>query len=175
MIKMNTAAANKPLSLETKIVQAKDFLREYYSDKINHEEPKQSQYEREREVLRHLHQRGTYDLTHDELVWGARTAWRNAPRCPARVVWKNLAVFDKRHVDDAEGMFRAICEHLDFSNNGGNIRPAITVFRQREEGKTDPRVWNNLMCQFAGYTQEDGSIIGADCKYRITLSSSANN
>ena len=37
-------------------------------------------------------------MTHDELVWAARMAWRNAPRCPARVIWKNLTVFDKRHV-----------------------------------------------------------------------------
>ena len=37
----------------------------------------------------------TYSLTGDELVWGARMAWRNAPRCPARVVWKKLTVFDK--------------------------------------------------------------------------------
>ena len=22
-------------------------------------------------------------------------AWRNAPRCPARIVWKRLTVFDK--------------------------------------------------------------------------------
>ena len=79
--------------------------------------------------------RQTYKLTHDELVWGARMAWRNAPRCPARVIWKNLTVFDKRHIDDAEGMFIAIKEHLAFSNNGGNIRPAITIFRQRRPGK----------------------------------------
>ena len=39
----------------------------------------------------------TYSLTADELVWGARMAWRNAPRCPARVVWKKLTVFDKVH------------------------------------------------------------------------------
>ena len=93
----------------------------------------------------------TYEFTHDELVWGARMAWRNAPRCPARVIWKSLSVFDKRHIDTAEEMFKAICDHLEYSNNGGNIRPAITVFRQRIAGKTDPRVWNNLMCQYAGY------------------------
>ena len=40
-----------------------------------------------------------------------------------------------RHVEDADEMFAAICEHLEFSNNGGNIRPAITVFRQRTPGK----------------------------------------
>ena len=65
-----------------------------------------------------------------------------------------------RHVEDADEMFAAICEHLEYSNNGGNIRPAITVFRQRIAGKPDPRVWNNLMCQYAGYKMEDGSIVG---------------
>ena len=40
-----------------------------------------------------------------------------------------------RHVEDADEMFAAICEHLEYSNNGGNIWPAITVFRQRTPGK----------------------------------------
>ena len=65
-------------------------------------------------------------------------------------------------------MFQALCEHIEFSNNGGNIRPAITVFRQREAGKTDPRVWNNLMVQYAGYEQEDGSVIGDPSAVGIT-------
>merc|ERR1719483_421210 len=62
----------------------------------------------------------------------------------------------------------AILEHIDFSNNGGNIRPAITVFRQRLPGKKDPRVWNGLMTQFAGYEQEDGPIIGDPGSLGIT-------
>ena len=65
-------------------------------------------------------------------------------------------------------MFQALCEHIEFSNNGGNIRPAITVFRQREPGKRDPRVWNNLMLQYAGYEQEDGSVIGDPAAVGIT-------
>ena len=115
-----------------------------------------------------IREKKTYLMTKDELIWGARMAWRNAPRCPARVIWKKLTVFDKRHIDDAEGMFKAILEHLEYSNNGGNIRPAITVFRQREPGKTDPRVWNGLMCQFAAYEADDGSIIGDPAALGIT-------
>ena len=107
-------------------------------------------------------------MTHDELVWGARMAWRNAARCPARVIWKNLTVFDKRHIDTADEMFQAICDHLEYSNNGGNIRPAITIFRQRIAGKPDPRVWNSLMCQYAGYEMEDGSIMGDPAASGIT-------
>ena len=110
----------------------------------------------------------TYTMTHDELVWGARMAWRNAARCPARVIWKNLTVFDKRHIDTADEMFQAICDHLEYSNNGGNIRPAITIFRQRIAGKPDPRVWNSLMCQYAGYEMEDGSIMGDPAASGIT-------
>ena len=63
-------------------------------------------------------------MTHDELVWGARMAWRNAPRCPARVIWKNLTVFDKRHIDDAEGMFMAIKDRVAmkiFEDFGGAL------------------------------------------------------
>ena len=91
---MNTGAHNQPLSPDAAITQAKDFLRQYYRDK-DHHKPALSLVQREKEVLQKLLLSGTYNLTEDELVWGARTAWRNAPRCPARVVWKRLKVFDK--------------------------------------------------------------------------------
>ena len=44
--------------------------------------------------------------------------------------------------------------------NGGNIQPAITVFRERRPGVPDLRVWNKLVIGFAGYEQEDGTIVG---------------
>ena len=95
-------------------------------------------------------------------------AWRNAPRCPARIIWKKLQVFDQRHIDNTDDMFKAILDHLEFSNNGGNIRPAITLFRQRLPGEKDPRVWNGLMTQFAAYEQEDGSIVGDPASLELT-------
>ena len=64
-------------------------------------------------VLEELETRGYYKLTKDELVWGARTAWRNAPRCPAMVIWKKLIVFDCRQLTDTDMMFMAICRHLE--------------------------------------------------------------
>ena len=36
--------------------------------------------------------KGSYDLTYEELVFGARMAWRNAPRCSNRIVWRQLEV-----------------------------------------------------------------------------------
>ena len=92
---MNTAPHNKPLSAEAALNQAQDFLQQYYSDTLTHEKPSQPQAAREKEVLQQLRLTGSYSLTQDELVWGARMAWRNAPRCPARVIWKRLRVFDK--------------------------------------------------------------------------------
>ena len=92
---MNTDPHNKPLSADAAINQARDFLQQYYSDTVNHEKPSQPKAVREKEVLQELRLSGSYSLTHDELVWGARMAWRNAPRCPARVIWKKLTVFDK--------------------------------------------------------------------------------
>ena len=33
---------------------------------------------------------GTYDLTFEELEYGVQLAWRNEPRCTARIQWGNL-------------------------------------------------------------------------------------
>lgn len=51
-------------------------------------------------------------------------------------------------------MFDAICEHIKYSYNEGAIRPAITIFRKRQQGLHDMRVWNQLMIAFAGYSVE---------------------
>ena len=51
---MNTSPANKPLGNDKAIIQARDFLNQYYSDSINHEKPQYSHAEREKEVIKHL-------------------------------------------------------------------------------------------------------------------------
>ena len=63
-------------------------------------------------------------------------------------------MFDKRDTQDTDGMFDAICEHIKYSYNEGAIRPAITIFRKRQQGLHDMRVWNQLMIAFAGYSVE---------------------
>ncbi|CAG0881384.1 unnamed protein product, partial [Darwinula stevensoni] len=105
-------------------------------------------------------ERGTYDLTGEELVYGAKLAWRNSQRCIGRIQWTRLQVFDARTVTTADGMFKAICNHIEYCTNKGNIRSAITVFPQRTDGKHDYRVWNQQLFGFAGYPQPDGSILG---------------
>lgn len=41
-----------------------------------------------------------------------------------------------------------------------DFRSAITIFPQRTDGLHDFRIWNNQLIMYAGYKQEDGTIIG---------------
>ena len=95
-----------------------------------------------------------------ELSFAARTAWRNAPKCIGRMQWSRLQVFDARYVTSARGflfyedfksflgelncsikfrMFQAICNHLKYAYNQGQIRSAITIFKQRTTPGSDYR------------------------------------
>lgn len=44
------------------------------------------------EVRKELKEHGTYQLKSAELVFGAKTAWRNAQRCIGRIQWKKIQV-----------------------------------------------------------------------------------
>ena len=63
-------------------------------------------------------------------------------------------------MDTPDEMFQAIMRHIKASFNDGKIKPSITVFRPRSKKIGDPRVWNGLGISYAGYRQEDGSIVG---------------
>lgn len=47
---------------------------------------------RETDVIDQIQAKGIYDLTEQELTYGARLAWRNASRCIGRIQWANLHV-----------------------------------------------------------------------------------
>jgi nitric-oxide synthase, brain len=57
-------------------------------------------------------------------------------------------------------MYEAICNHLRYATNKGNIRSAITVFRARTEKNRDFRVWNPQIITYACYKLDDNRIIG---------------
>ena len=59
-----------------------------------------------KEIQSELESRGYYDLTSKELEHGARYAWRNAPRCPGRIQWRNLKLFDHREVETLEEVYQ---------------------------------------------------------------------
>ncbi|GAA6088760.1 nitric oxide synthase, inducible-like, partial [Tachysurus ichikawai] len=72
------------------LTQAIDFINQYYksfkSSKID------EHLARVNEVAQEIDVTGTYQLNNEELVFGAKQAWRNAPRCIGRIQWSNLQV-----------------------------------------------------------------------------------
>ena len=44
------------------------------------------------QVYKEIDEKGHYNLTYEELAYGARLAWRNAPRCVNRIIWRQLEV-----------------------------------------------------------------------------------
>jgi nitric-oxide synthase len=100
---------------------------------------------------------GTWQPSSDELTFGARLAWRNSVRCVGRMFWPSLKVFDARAARTAGEMYLAILDHIDWATNGGDIRPAITIFTA--DGPK-MRILNGQLILYAGHVQSDGSILG---------------
>ncbi|KAL4714040.1 hypothetical protein ACJJTC_008394 [Scirpophaga incertulas] len=146
--------------------EAESFLKEYFAS--IHRENSGAHTARLEEVNIELKEKGTYQLKTSELVFGAKLAWRNASRCIGRIQWKKLQIFDCREVTTASGMFEALCNHIKYATNKGNIRSAITIFPQRTDSKHDYRIWNPQLISYAGYAQPDGSVLGDPAKAEFT-------
>ena len=83
------------------------------------------------EILHEVNATGTYTHTYEELAYGAQVAWRNSPKCIARISWRNMIVRDVRHVTDPAEMFRECVEHVRMGINGGNMQIVMNVFRPK--------------------------------------------
>lgn len=103
---------------------------------------------------------GTWTQSYDEAATGARVAWRNSARCIGRLYWRSLVVRDRRGVTTASEIADACIEHLEFSTNGGRIRPTLTLFPQADADGVGPRIWNEQLVRYAGYRRDDGSVVG---------------
>ncbi|GFO10497.1 nitric oxide synthase [Plakobranchus ocellatus] len=158
--------AGVPRSVEELQLMAKDFIDQYYTSLKKFGSP--AHMKRMAQIQQAIEQYRTYDLTSSELIYGAKLAWRNAPRCIGRIQWSKLQVFDARHILTARGMFEALCNHIKYATNKGNLRSAITIFPQRKEGRRDFRVWNDQLIRYAGYKMEDGSILGDPAGVELT-------
>ncbi|XP_075969286.1 nitric oxide synthase isoform X2 [Anticarsia gemmatalis] len=148
----------QPREPEEVLKDAKDFLGQYFASIRRANTP--AHEARWMAVQEEVAKTGTYQLTTTELVFGAKLAWRNAARCIGRIQWSKLQIFDCRQVTTTSGMFEALCNHIKYSTNKGNIRTAITVFPQRTDGKHDYRIWNSQLINYAGYKQPDGTVLG---------------
>ena len=106
---------------------------------------------------------GTYEHTLDELSYGARLAWRNSSRCVGRYFWQSLQIRDMRHLETEEEMFAALVDHIKIATNNGDLRALMTAFKP--DGR---RLWNAQLLRYAGYKQEDGSVLGDPANVEFT-------
>ncbi|ABS24145.1 nitric oxide synthase oxygenase [Bacillus cytotoxicus] len=114
--------------------------------------------ERMNQVVLEIEQTGTYEHTFEELVHGARMAWRNSNRCIGRLFWNKMHILDAREINDEEGVYRALIHHIQYATNGGKIRPTITIFKQYRDEQNHIRIYNHQLIRYAGYKTETGVI-----------------
>ncbi|MEJ1279587.1 nitric oxide synthase 2 inducible [Cricetulus griseus] len=164
--KLQNRPTEGPSPTEQLLGQARDFINQYYNSIKR--SGSQAHEQRLQEVEAEVAATGTYQLRESELVFGAKQAWRNAPRCVGRIQWGKLQVFDARDCRTAQEMFTYICNHVKYATNRGNLRSAITVFPQRCPGRGDFRIWNSQLVRYAGYRQQDGSVRGDPANVEIT-------
>jgi len=103
---------------------------------------------------------GTWVADAEELEHGVRVAWRNHAKCIGRLFWTSMEVRDMREVDEPDEVHAALLEHLDVATNGGKVRPRVTIFAPADGEGPRVRIWNRQLLGYAGYRQEDGTVIG---------------
>ena len=151
---------------ETKIKEATIFLMQYAKENNITEDIITKRIEN---VTDEILTNGTYKHTFEELEYGCRLAWRNTGRCILRKMWFRLELRDCRDITTAEDCFREVVEHLKYAANGGSIKPVISVFHQKPDGKSSPvRIWNPQLIGYAGYKTTKGPIIGDPARLEFT-------
>jgi nitric-oxide synthase, bacterial len=103
---------------------------------------------------------GTYTHTPAELEYGAKLAWRNHTRCIGKLYWRTLVVRDRRQVSGTAAIRDQLVAHLRQAQNGGKIRPVITVFAPDTPSAAAPFILNDQLVRHAGYRRPDGSVLG---------------
>jgi nitric-oxide synthase len=141
---------------EVDLTEAIDFVHQFHRENAGETDLS----DRIRQVQHQISTTGTYDHTPTELSWGARVAWRNSARCIGRLYWNSLHVRDLRAVSRPEDVAEQCREHLRLANNGGRVRPVISIFAPDRPGRPGPQIWNEQLIRYAGHRQDDGSVLG---------------
>lgn len=134
--------------------KAAEFIKMFYSEQ-NRSPAELSN--RLREIEYSIAEHGVYEHSYEELEFGAKAAWRNSNRCIGRLFWDHLKVLDKREAKEADEVFSALFEHIQFATNNGRLRPAITIFSP-DTSEQKIRIWNHQLIRYAGYETADGII-----------------
>ncbi|MFD5711417.1 nitric oxide synthase oxygenase [Streptomyces pharetrae] len=151
------APSARPDPAEANWDEAEEFVRLHHGEHPDQPLPLTARLQ---QIRTQIDETGTYTHSADELVFGARVAWRNSSRCIGRLYWKSLRVLDRRRATTAEDIHRHLCDHLRQATNGGRIRPVISVFAPDTPESRAPRVWNDQLIRYAGHRQDSGDIVG---------------
>jgi nitric-oxide synthase, bacterial len=119
------------------------------------------------EITQEIRYKGEYEHTLEELIHGAKMAWRNSNRCIGRLFWESLRVHDARLVETEEEMADALFRHIEVATNGGKIRPVITIFAPARDGMPVVQIKNEQLIRYAGYETEEG-IVGDPASLAFT-------
>lgn len=152
-------------SLPILLLEAIDYLRLFQQEQPL---PEAQLQERLAEIYCDYRRSRTYWQAENELIYGAKMAWRNSNRCIGRIFWESLIVRDLRHLTTAVEIFAAIVDHIQQATNGGNIRSTISIFAPDSPGQSGIRIWNPQLIRYAGYRQVDGSIVGDPAQTELT-------
>ena len=166
--------ARNGIDKSEKLTRAQEFLDEFCKEnQLDQSHFKNRWNVVEEQILQLDH----FDLTKDELTFGAKTSWRNASRCSGRSVWKDLIVRDFRSIQTVEEMCLSILDHIKDSFNHGSIKPMITIFPERlPRGPDKFRIWNSQLIQYAGYwmDKETMTVLGDQINVDFTEVSNKN-
>ena len=111
---------------------------------------------------------GSYTHTAEELLVGAKLAWRNHARCVGRKHWRTLKLIDARDAVTADELAQACWEHLRVATNGGALQSVITVGPRPLPDGREFRILSPQLIRYAGYRNPDGSITGDPAHVDIT-------
>ncbi|MEV0334663.1 nitric oxide synthase oxygenase [Nocardia sp. NPDC050717] len=124
------------------------------------------------DALAELRATGTYRHSAEEILIGAKLAWRNHARCVGRKHWRSLKLLDARLVTSARELSEACWQHLRLATNGGAIQSMITVGPQREPGR-EYRIVSSQLIRYAGYPNGDGTVTGDPANIAATEQATA--
>ncbi|PHH89735.1 hypothetical protein CDD83_5407 [Cordyceps sp. RAO-2017] len=81
-----------------------------------------------------------------------------------------LKLNDLRHLRTSKEMGQALVKGMCEAFNGGDIQPSVFVFPAKKPNSSGPMVWNQQFLAFAGYRQQDGSVLGDPMNVSLTES-----